>query len=133
MLRSRITLILLLVAVPATVVALRLHARLERAFPGVGSSIPGTPPAVLLWFNQPVNPELTSATILTADSLPVSTVAFIATPDSLLVAGPVGAVLTPGEYRVQWRTMSSDGHVIRGAYRFRYAPPGPLADRLESQ
>ncbi|MDZ4674544.1 MAG: copper resistance protein CopC [Gemmatimonadota bacterium] len=97
------------------------HAQLVRAMPGVDGTMKAPPAALQLWFNQPVNPRLTSATLLTADSTPLSKVQFIATPDSLNVVGPVGVWLQPGEYRVQWRSMSDDGHVIRGEYRFRLA------------
>lgn len=98
------------------------HARLVRAIPALDGTITAPPAALQLWFDQPVNPKLTSATILTADSTTLARIQFIATPDSLNVIGPVGVLLQPGGYRVQWRTMSEDGHVIRGDYRFTLAP-----------
>lgn len=102
--------------------AARIHARLERAEPGINATVAAAPARLQLWFNQPVNPRLTQATILTADSVTVASVTFARTPDSLSVAGPIGATLRPGGYRVQWRTMSQDGHPIRGEYRFQYTP-----------
>lgn len=96
------------------------HARLERAVPAIDGTVTATPIAIHLWFNEMVTARLTTATIVTPDSTTVATVTFIATPDSLNVVGPVGTVLAPGDYRMLWRTMSVDGHPIRGEYRFRY-------------
>jgi methionine-rich copper-binding protein CopC len=102
--------------------AVFFHARIVKAAPAVDGWVTAPPAALLLWFSEPVYPRLTSAAILTVDSVPVSRIQFIATPDSLNVVGPVGALLTPGAYRVQWRSMAVDGHVIRGEYQFHYAP-----------
>lgn len=103
----------------ATSAAMR-HARLERAVPAIDGTVTAAPIAIQLWFSEMVTARLTTATIVTPDSTTVSTIKFIATPDSLTVVGPVGTVLEPGDYRVLWRTMSVDGHPIRGEYRFRY-------------
>lgn len=100
----------------------RFHARLVRAEPGVDSVVTAAPTRIQLWFNEPVNPRLTSAALLTRDSTPVATVTFARTPDPLGVSAPLTAVLVPGQYRVQWRTMSPDGHTIRGEYRFTFTP-----------
>ena len=98
------------------------HARLVRAIPAIDGTVSAPPIAIQLWFNEMVTAKLTTATIVAPDSTTVATVKFIATPDSLNVIGPVGTVLSPGDYRVLWRTMSIDGHPIRGEYRFRYVP-----------
>lgn len=122
MLRRWFPLALAVVALSAFSGSALFHARLVRAAPGVGETVKAPPAALQLWFNQPVNPKLTSATIHAADSTVLWKVPFIATPDSLNVVGPVGVWLRPGEYQVQWRSMSEDGHVIRGEYRFTLAP-----------
>jgi methionine-rich copper-binding protein CopC len=98
------------------------HARLVRAEPGINGVVKEAPKAVQFWFNQRVTPRLTSATVLTMDSTRVAAVTFAATADSLSVAGPLAATVTPGRYRVQWRTMSADGHPIRGEYFFTFTP-----------
>jgi hypothetical protein len=100
----------------------RFHARLVKAEPGVDSVVTVAPTRIQLWFNEPVNPRLTSADLLTRDSTPVATVTFARMPDPLSVSAPLTATLTPGLYRVQWRTMSPDGHTIRGEYRFTFTP-----------
>jgi len=106
----------------APVAAARFHARLVRAEPGVDAVVKTAPTKIGLTFNQPVTPGLTNATILTPDSATVATVAFAKTADSLTVAGPLSAPLRPGSYRVRWRSMSADGHPIRGEYRFSFTP-----------
>ncbi len=118
----RLPLLLGLVLAATAFTADRFHARLVRAEPGVDSVVTAAPTRIQLWFNEPVNPRLTSAALLTRDSTPVATVTFARTPDPLSVAGPVAATLAPGQYRIQWRTMSPDGHTIRGEYRFTFTP-----------
>lgn len=113
---------LLALATTATLASARFHARLVRAEPGVDAVVNAAPRTVRLWFNQPVSPRLTTATVLTADSTKLATVTFAATSDSLSVAGPLAATLGAGRYRVQWRSMSADGHAIRGEYVFRLQP-----------
>ncbi len=113
---------LTLLALVSSGAAARFHARLERAVPAIDGTVTAPPIAIQLWFNEKVSAKLTTATIVTLDSTTVATVKFIATPDSLNVIGPVGVTLEAGGYRVQWRTMSEDGHVIRGDYRFTLAP-----------
>ena len=36
----------------------------------------------------------------------------------------IGAALAPGRYAVTWRTMSHDGHAMRGTYHFTVAAAG---------
>lgn len=122
--RPRILLFTLaLVAGVATSALAVRHARLVRAEPVINGTVTSAPTAVRLWFNEPVTARLTTAILLTADSVPVDTVAFAATDERVSVAGPVSATLRPGGYRVQWRTVSQDGHPIRGEYRFQYRAP----------
>jgi methionine-rich copper-binding protein CopC len=122
--RPRAVLFTLALAASVTTAALAvLHARLVRAEPGIDGTVTSAPTAVRLWFNEPVSPRLTTAILLTADSIPVDTVAFAATDERASVVGPVTATLRPGSYRVQWRTVSQDGHPIRGEYRFQYRAP----------
>jgi len=111
---------LLVLATTSSLARALFHARLERAVPAIDGTVTAPPIAIQLWFNEMVTAKLTTATIVTPDSTQVAAVKFIATPDSLNVICPVGTVLEPGDYRVLWRTMSIDGHAIRGEYKFRY-------------
>lgn len=119
---SRLPGLLALVLAASAFSASWFHARLERAEPGFNAVVKTAPAALQLWFSQPVNPRLTNATVLTLDSTRASAVSFAATADSLGVTGRIATPLTPGRYRVQWRTMSADGHTIRGEYLFSFTP-----------
>lgn len=41
--------------------------------------------------------------------------------DTLQAAVPA---LAPGAWRVEWQVLSTDGHVVRGAFSFRLDPKG---------
>lgn len=116
---------LVLGAVAALTAALpvtALHTHLVKAEPGVDSTITAAPTQVRLWFNEPPEIALSSASLMKADHSPVAVVKMAATDDSLSVAGPVPITLQPGKYMVMWRTGTRDGHAVRGMYYFTYEP-----------
>jgi methionine-rich copper-binding protein CopC len=99
-----------------------LHTHLVKAEPGVDSTITAAPKQVRLWFNEPPEVALSSASLMKADHSPVAVVKLAATDDSLSVAGAVPITLQPGKYMVMWRTGTRDGHAVRGMYYFTYDP-----------
>jgi methionine-rich copper-binding protein CopC len=99
-----------------------LHTRLVKAEPGIDSTVTAPPKQVRLWFSEPPELALTSASLMTADHSPVAVVKLAATDDSLSVAGPVPITLEPGKYMVMWRTGTKDGHAVQGMYYFTFDP-----------
>jgi methionine-rich copper-binding protein CopC len=105
-----------------------LHTRLVRAEPGIDSTITAPPKQIRLWFSEPPELALSSASLMKADHSPVAVVKLAATDDSLSVAGPVPITLEPGKYMVMWRTGTKDGHAVKGMYYFTFdstAQPKP--------
>lgn len=105
----------------AAATAAALHARLVKAEPAIDGTVSEAPTAVRLWFNEPPDPKLSSGALLREDQSEIVKFKFASTDDPLSITSPIGSSLEPGTYLVRWRTVSKDGHGIRGTYRFTYA------------
>ena len=57
---------------------------------------------------------------------PVELGKVIKTEDSLSVRVPLEKALVPGTYLVNWRSVSKDGHAVRGSYHFNMLPGPPV-------
>ena len=101
-----------------------LHTHLVKADPAVDGTVAETPSVVRLWFNERPEVALSSAVLL-KDAAPIARIVMAKTDDSLSISGPVPVKLEPGEYTVQWKTGSADGHPVRGSYKFSFTPAAP--------
>lgn len=99
------------------------HLTLRRAEPAMNGTVKVAPQTLRLWFTQ--RPELAvTAVKLVAPSgsaVPTGTLARADSATAPIVV-PVQGTMSPGAYRVEWRTMAKDGHVQKGNYTFRLAP-----------
>lgn len=98
------------------------HNHLVKSLPAAGDTLAASPQEIRLWFNEKPAIRFTSVTLLTADSTKIVTIKAVATGDSLAAAAPLPTPLVPGTYLITWRTAGTDGHAIRGTYRFTIAP-----------
>lgn len=98
------------------------HNHLVKSIPSAGDTLATSPKEVRLWFSEKPAIRFTSVTLLTADSTKIATIKAVATADSMAASAPVPTPLAPGTYLVTWRTAGTDGHAIRGTYRFTIAP-----------
>ena len=78
-----------------------------------------SPTEILLEFSQRIPLQLTTITLSDAGgvTVPLSALEYADSSRTVLTTRPPG-VLTPGEYRVDWRTVGQDGHVIVGSFVF---------------
>lgn len=90
------------------------HTQLSGTMPADGAALAAAPDEIVLEFSEPVT--LTAVVVHAADgvendidALPTSKSARFA------VAAPE---LVPGNYRVAWRALSEDTHVIKGEFAF---------------
>lgn len=116
------------------------HLRLVKSFPAADSVLHASPDAVRLWLSE--TPEvpatkitMTSASGATVKLAPVKLVAAGtaagtvggAVDKSASKSAPLTAALVapiaPGTYTVSWRTMSRDGHVVKGTFGFKVQAP----------
>ena len=95
------------------------HARLEATFPQANSVVSPAPEQVRLQFSEPL--ELPFSKVKLVDDkgavvTPVRTALDAANPKALVATVPA---LHAGAYRVQWSTVTRDGHKIKGEFPFR--------------
>ena len=102
-----------------------LHLRLVKSTPRDGEIVTLIPNEIRLWFSQKPEVGLTTVKLLREDSTVVDLGKVSRTDDSLSVKAPLEAGLVPGTYSVSWRTVSKDGHVVRGSYHFTMVPGPP--------
>jgi methionine-rich copper-binding protein CopC len=96
--------------------ALQAHAILLESVPPAEASVPA-PPRLVLKFNSRIEARLSSVTLIGG---PRNTRVRLPSPraphtDTLIYALPV---LSPGQYRAEWKALSVDGHVTDGVVRF---------------
>lgn len=111
-------------AVLATTTA--MHLRLVKSAPSSGEVVTTMPTEIRLWFSQKPEVGLTTVKLLRADSTAVEVPKVVSTEDSLSVRVPLDKALVPGTYIVSWRSVSKDGHAVRGSYNFNMIPGPPV-------
>jgi len=101
------------------------HARMVRAVPENKAQLARSPEQVDLWFNELLDESFNTVEVYPSNQVDVQ-------PRADLVAGPAQLdakdrthitvrlqPLPPGEYVVEWRVLSRDGHSAPGRLRFR--------------
>lgn len=94
------------------------HSLLIASVPAAGTTV-STAPAVALRFNNRVEKKLSRIRLVSAGGdaqiLPLRTDGAVDTLEAPLPS------LASGRYRVEWRVLSTDGHVVSGAFAFTLA------------
>ena len=94
------------------------HALLTKSEPARRAVLSKPPAQVRLWFNEKLEPAFCTVEVLADDGKPVTRQpAHVAAQDPKLLELALPA-LPPGNYTVQYRVLSVDGHTVRAAYRF---------------
>lgn len=98
------------------------HASLYRASPAVDSVVRVPPTEIRLWFTSRVEPAFSTVQVMDSKGVRVDIVGKeVDRSDPTLLRVSL-APLAPGTYRVLWRVVSIDTHVISGDYRFSLQP-----------
>jgi methionine-rich copper-binding protein CopC len=98
------------------------HSRLERAAPAAGSTVRGSPPQLKLWFTERLEPAFSKVRVLDHNGKQVDKGdPEVDRADAKLLRVSLPK-LAPGTYRVQWRVLSVDTHVIEGDFTLNVAP-----------
>ncbi|MDR7420436.1 MAG: copper resistance protein CopC, partial [Armatimonadota bacterium] len=93
------------------------HGLIERSSPAANSALETPPRAVDLWFNEPVDPTFSTATVVDPSGARVSERVTVS-PDGRRMTVPLRE-LSRGFYTVRWRVLSTvDGHTTGGAFAF---------------
>lgn len=98
------------------------HLRLVRSDPARDTTITAAPTAIRLWFSQTPTLAVTSVRLTGPGGravalAPLQRDAARGAPVVALLRGQAGV----GRYTVSWRTMSPDGHPVRGTFGFTVA------------
>ena len=111
------TLGLMILATPAWA-----HAHLESSLPADKARV-SAPSAIELRFSEAV--RVTSLTLQQGTTAARKLAAPASTSNHVSV--PVTG-LTAGDYKVNWRASSADGHLVSGTFAFTVDPAAPAAD-----
>ena len=99
------------------------HGKLKSSSPSSGAHLAVAPRELRLEFTE--RPELAMTTIRlfgpNGQAVPLTAPAR-STDSPLSVVAAIPGALTGGTYRVDWQMAGSDGHPIRGSYKFTIAP-----------
>lgn len=111
--------IVLTLAAPGGVRPAHAHAELRASEPAEGAVLPASPDRVALFFTEPM--RVTSLRLLdeAGRERPLRREGARADATAEARASLPGGPLPPGAYRVEYRGLSSDGHVGGGVVRFR--------------
>jgi len=103
--------------------AVAAHASLERSFPAEGAVLEEPPDRVELVFSEPVEAAVSKVTLERVGGEPVELGDLESEGNALRAA--VTGKLQPGEYALNYRVLSADGHPVEGKVSFQVAAPGP--------
>ncbi len=93
------------------------HAKLVSSSPAAGETLAMSPSSVSLQFSVRVQSRMSSIAVkdLSGSSVAVGTI--VESDQGKLISVPLPQ-LTPGSYRVEWRALSADDHMIEGNFEF---------------
>ena len=127
--RTRLALIALVVGVSGF--SLPIHFELDKSSPAADATVT-SPSSIDLWFTQVPQEESTSVRLVDAAGELVPTAGVVQDPeDGKHQSVAVNHTLPAGTYTVAWRSMASDGHVVRDDFAFQVAAEGSATrDRI---
>jgi methionine-rich copper-binding protein CopC len=99
--------------------AWRRHLKLVKSSPAADSVLATAPTAIRLWLSEPAELPATKIALTTAAGATVklNAVTRAASKDAPLEA-TIATPLANGVYKVTWKAMSKDGHVVNGTFTF---------------
>ena len=96
------------------------HAVLLEASPAAGASVKAPDLDIRLRYNVRVEADRSRVSLLLPDkSVKALTIEQQSSPDTLTAKA---AGLVPGDYRIRWQVLASDGHITRGEVPFTVTP-----------
>jgi methionine-rich copper-binding protein CopC len=94
------------------------HAQLLEATPAAGAKVSGSPEQVRLRFNEPIDAEFDPVKVFNSSGKRVDQDdAHVSAADARVLVADLNP-LPKGNYEVEWRATSVDGHVVNGKYSF---------------
>jgi copper resistance protein C len=94
------------------------HAKLVKSDPPNRATLNVAPEHIQLWFNEEIEGNFASISLLDADGNTVTDASPETVPDDLKSVVLPLSEIPPGRYTVNFRIMSTDGHVVESDYNF---------------
>ena len=110
-------LLLFFTATPASA-----HATLVSMTPAAGSTVTAAPAQVVLTFDEPMQALGSTIAVIDPTGRAVQTAELIVQGQTIAVG--LLPLRTPGRYHVNFRVLSSDGHIVTDSRTFDFAPSG---------
>ncbi len=98
------------------------HAKLVKSDPGRRAVIKTSPKEIRLWFNEKLEAAYSSATLSEGSGKTIATAPATITNDDPKRMTLTIDKLLPGVYRVKYRVLSVDGHVVDSSFTFTVQP-----------
>jgi hypothetical protein len=95
------------------------HAILLESSPSIHSTVAGPTIPIKLRFNVRIDATRSRLTLVKPDASTQSLTITKEAPADTLTSQAQG--LNPGEYRIRWQVLASDGHITRGEIPFQVA------------
>lgn len=93
------------------------HASLKSSVPAADASVT-SPEALDLSFSEVLNLAFSGVRLIGPDGSVIETGKPVAIGDGTQMSVLIPALLTPGNYIVEWNVLSTDGHKLDGSFRF---------------
>jgi copper resistance protein C len=97
------------------------HAILLESSPSINTIVVGPAVPVKLRFNVRIDATRSRLTLVKPDASTQSLAITKDAPADTLASQAEG--LSPGEYRIRWQVLASDGHITRGEIPFQVSRP----------
>jgi methionine-rich copper-binding protein CopC len=97
------------------------HAILLESSPSINTTVAGPAIPVKLRFNVRIDATRSRLTLVKPDASMQSLAITKDAPADTLASQAEG--LSPGEYRIRWQVLASDGHITRGEIPFQVSRP----------
>lgn len=95
------------------------HAKLESSVPAAGSTVEEAPTTVELRFSVRIQSAMSAISVVAISSGTAVSVGALETADAGKAISVQLPNLEPGSYRVNWRALSADDHMIEGEFEFQ--------------
>jgi methionine-rich copper-binding protein CopC len=97
------------------------HSLLLESVPAAGATLTAPPEQITLRFNNRIEKKLSTIRLVDERGAPRA-VTVLGTDGSADRLTATLSPLPPGAWRIEWRVLSTDGHIVSGAFSFRVAP-----------
>jgi methionine-rich copper-binding protein CopC len=98
------------------------HAHVETTLPPAGAHLSVAPKQIEIRFTEGIEPALSEFKLLNSKTDVVPLARDADDGDNRHMSASIPVPLTPGDYSVEWKALSQDGHPASGQFDFLVSP-----------